>query len=193
MSALARVTVIGPNGAGKTTFASELAALLGARHVELDALYWGPGWRPHDDFVDRVRAVAEHPAWVADGNFAAARAVLWPRSDSVVWLDYSFALSFGRALRRTAARVIHREALWSDNRESIWRVLFNPETVLWWVIRTHARKRREFGTLMADPANAHIRFIVLKTPGEAAAFLHRLRAARSGTRNPGTAPAAARS
>jgi adenylate kinase family enzyme len=185
MSGLTRVTVVGTSGAGKTTFASELAALLGTPHVELDALYWGPNWRPRDDFVERVRAVAAQPAWVADGNFAAARAVLWPRSDSVIWLDYSFALTFGRALRRTAARVVRRQALWADNRESIWRVLFNTDTVLWWVIRTHARKRREIAKLMADPANAHIRFLVLRTPDDAIAFLHQLRAARDRREEPG--------
>ncbi|HCU2021331.1 TPA: AAA family ATPase [Pseudomonas aeruginosa] len=39
-----RVVVVGTSGAGKSTFSAALAARLGCTHVELDRLYWGPGW-----------------------------------------------------------------------------------------------------------------------------------------------------
>lgn len=55
-----RIIVIGTSGAGKTTLAGRIAARLGIEHVEIDALYHGPGWTPRSAFLDDVRALA---AW----------------------------------------------------------------------------------------------------------------------------------
>jgi adenylate kinase family enzyme len=38
-----RVLVAGTSGAGKTTLASRVAALLDLPHIEIDALFHGPG------------------------------------------------------------------------------------------------------------------------------------------------------
>ena len=40
-----RIAVIGTSGAGKTTFSRRLAGVLGAPHIELDAINWGANWR----------------------------------------------------------------------------------------------------------------------------------------------------
>ena len=55
-----RVVVIGIGGSGKTTFAGRLAVQLGVPHVELDSLYWLPGWtiRDHEDFREAVEQAA---------------------------------------------------------------------------------------------------------------------------------------
>ncbi len=52
------MSVVGSAGAGKTTFARALAARLGLAHVELDAIFHGPGWAPAEpeDFRRRVAA-----------------------------------------------------------------------------------------------------------------------------------------
>lgn len=53
-----RIIVIGTSGAGKTTLAGRISARLGIDHIEIDALYHGPGWTPRPEFLADVRALA---------------------------------------------------------------------------------------------------------------------------------------
>jgi adenylate kinase family enzyme len=180
-SDLSRVVVVGTSGAGKTTFARTLAEILGVPHIELDALHWGANWSIRADFVERAAQAAAQPCWVVDGNYRAVSEHVWPRATAFVWLNYSFAHTFGRALRRTARRLWSRERLWAGNRESLARALFDREGVLWWVIRTHARRRREYRALFMQPEYAQRGVLEFAAPRAAEEFLRALRA-NAGTR-----------
>jgi len=140
---LARVVVVGTSCAGKTTFARRLAS---TQEVELDSLYRGSGWIPRPDFQEAVRCT------------------------SIVWLDYSFARVFSRALRRTARRVVTGERLPDGNRETISGALFDREAAPWLVVRTHGR-RRELPELFRQPQYGHASVIRLGTPAAAETFL----------------------
>jgi len=72
---LDRVAVIGTTGSGKTIFARRLAAALDAPHVELDALYWGPGWTRRGSFRQDVLDAIRQPRWVVEGTIAPNRGV----------------------------------------------------------------------------------------------------------------------
>jgi adenylate kinase family enzyme len=166
-----RVVVIGSSGAGKTTFARALATMIGGAHVELDALYWGPDWTPHPDFVDRVRRATAVDRWVADGNYHQVRDDLWGRATAIVWLNYSFPLVFGRALLRTARRVLRQETLYAGNRESLLRTLVDPSAVPWWIIRSYRRRRREYRRFFEAGAMPHLELFEVRVPSEGEALL----------------------
>jgi hypothetical protein len=168
---LDRVAVIGTSCCGKTTFARRLAADLGMRHVELDALYWGPFWTPRPGFRDEVQAAAQQQRWVIDGNYSAVRDIVWPRCTAIVWLDYSFARVFSQAIRRTLRRIVARERLHGGNRETIRGAFFEADGIPWWVVRTHGRRRREFPELFPRPEYGHAATIRLPTAAAAEAFL----------------------
>ena len=73
-----RVSVIGTSGSGKTTFAGALAEALGARHVDLDAINWQPGWtdlnaRDPEEFRRRVGDAVAGDVWVSCGNYSKVR------------------------------------------------------------------------------------------------------------------------
>lgn len=171
MSDLTRVVVVGTSASGKTTFARQLAEIIGAPHVELDALHWGPDWTVRADFPERTRDAAAERAWVVDGNYEVVRDVLWSRATAIVWLNFSFRVTFTRAVRRTARRIITGEQLWWGNRETLRNAVFARDAIPWWVIRTHRKRRREMPALMQQREYAHIEFIALNTPSAAAAFL----------------------
>lgn len=168
---LSRVAVIGTSGSGKTTLARRLASHLGTQCVELDSLYWGPGWTPRPDFEAVVLAATQQPRWVIDGNYSRVRDMIWRRCTAVVWLDYSFARVFSRAVRRTVRRVLWGERLYGANQETIRDTLFDAETPLWLVVRTHGRRRREFPELLGRPEYRQAAAIRLHTPAAADRFL----------------------
>jgi adenylate kinase family enzyme/8-oxo-dGTP pyrophosphatase MutT (NUDIX family) len=168
---LSRVVVVGTSCSGKTTLARRLAGILGAQHVELDALYWGREWTPRLDFPKAVSAAVQQERWVIDGNYSAVRDLIWRRCTAIVWLDYSFARVFSRALRRTARRVVTGERLYGGNPETIRNALFDRDGILWWVVRTHAKRRREFLELLRRSEYRHSTLIQFQTPAAAEAFL----------------------
>jgi adenylate kinase family enzyme len=168
---LARVVVVGTSCSGKTMFAGRLATALGVPWCELDSLYWGPAWTPRPDFDERVRAVAQQPCWVIDGNYSRVRDLVWRRCTAIVWLDYSFARVFARAVRRTVWRIGRGERLYGGNRETVTGALFDLEAPLWLVVRTHGRRRRNFPDLFGRPEYGHASVIRLRTPAMGEAFL----------------------
>ena len=171
-----RFHIIGSSGSGKTTFARRLAERLGLPHVELDALHLGPDWTPVDRevFAQRVRDATEGDGWVCDGNYSAVRPMIIERADVVVWLDLPLRTCLRRVIRRTIRRIRHREELWHGNRET-WRSLVGGDSLLWWVITQHRRKRRDYAALLEGPQARHLTVHRFATSHEANRWLNGLR------------------
>ena len=167
-----RVNVVGTSCSGKTTLARDLARRLAAPCVEFDALFWGPGWTavPAEVFRDRLTSALAAERWVADGGYAAVRDITWARADTVVWLDYPLRTVLGRWARRTVARIRTREEFWpgTGNRESLRNAL-RRDGLLWWILSTHARRRRTMAAAMRDRSD--LRWIRLGSPSQAERWL----------------------
>lgn len=172
-----RINVVGTSCSGKTTLARALAERLDLPCVELDAHYWGPAWTPVPDdvFRARVEAATAGQRWVIDGGYSPVRHLTWGRADTVVWLDYPLPVVLGRWLRRTVRRVRSGDEFWpgTGNRETIRNVL-RRDGLLWWILRTHRRRRRSMSAGLA--ARPDLRGIRLRSPAEADRWLRSLRA-----------------
>jgi len=175
-----RVSVVGSAGSGKTTTARRIAQRLDIPHVELDALYWGPGWTPapRQVFRARITGVVRSEAWVVDGNYSKARDIVWSRAEMVVWLDYALPVILGRLVRRTVHRSIRREELWNGNRESLRQSLFSRESIVLWALKTYRRHRKEYSALLERPEYAHLKVVHLRSPRSARSWLAVLPAVR---------------
>lgn len=170
---VSRIVVVGTSCAGKSTFAQQLASTSGCPRIELDALHWGANWqpKPSEEFRRLVVEAASARAWVADGNYGVVRELLWPRAQTIIWLNYSYPRVLWRAVKRTIRRCITREQLWHGNRESVWRSFFTKESILVWVATTHHRRRREFAALRAAGPFQHLSWVEFRHPEQAAQWL----------------------
>ncbi len=168
-----RIVVVGTSGSGKTVLARRLAQRLAIPYVELDALYWGPGWSamPLQSFRQRVTSALEGAAWVVDGNYSKVRDLVWCRADSLVWIDYALPVVMWRLIARTLGRAVTGEELWGGNRERLATALCSRESIFLWAIKMYRRYRREYPVLLGQPEYAHLRLVRLRSPRATRAWL----------------------
>jgi adenylate kinase family enzyme len=159
---------MGTTCSGKSTLARALAERLGVPYLELDALYWGPGWtKPEkEEFRRRVEPFVRGEAWVVDGNYTSTLGdLVLRRADTVVWLDLPLARILWRVTGRTLGRVVRRTELWSGNRET-WRNAFlSRDSLFIWAVQTHGRFRRRLPDRLATEF-ANVRLVRLRSPRE---------------------------
>jgi adenylate kinase family enzyme len=139
--------VIGSTGSGKTTFARALAEKLGVPHVEIDALFWQPGWvmTSAEELRAKVEAALGDGGWVVDGNYTSRLGTfVLDQADQVVWLDLPLRTTWRRLFRRTVRRLRMREEIWGTNRESFRNAFLSRNSILVYALETHrsARRRR---------------------------------------------------
>ena len=158
---LRRVRVVGTSGSGKTTFARRLARALDAPYVELDEVFWGPGWVKRDvaEAHADLRARTAGPVWVVDGNWDSRLGDLLDGADAVVWLDHPRRTVMARVVRRTLRRGILREELWHGNRESLanLRYLDPEQNIVRWSWTSYPRVRARYAARSDDPRMVRLR------------------------------------
>ena len=172
-----RVVVIGTSCSGKTTLARRVAEAIGAPHIELDAINWGPGWSetPTEEFRREVRLRVLGPRWVVDGNYSKVQDIVWSRATDAIWLNYSFPVVFGRALGRTFRRILFRERLYNENRESFRNTFLSRNSILWWVVTTFRRRKKQYRDLFGNGAFPELSLTELRRPREAEQLVRSLR------------------
>ena len=114
-----RVLVIGSPGAGKIHARDAARARGSACRFTISICTIGSragSTATTAEARERVRALAETPEWVMDGNFAETFDLRMPRADTLVWLDYPRATCIRRILLRT------HQGLWQAEAGSARRV-----------------------------------------------------------------------
>jgi hypothetical protein len=173
-----RIVVIGVTGCGKSMLAEKLSQKLGLEFIELDALFWKPGWVESDreEFRQKVNRATCAPAWALAGNYSYARDLIWPRAEALVWLDYSFWLVFGRLVKRTLQRWYTKEPLWGTNTERLLPQLklWSKESLFYWQVHSYRKHKRLYPVLLASPEYSHLRVYHFRNPHETEVWLDSL-------------------
>lgn len=173
-----RIVVIGRTGSGKTTLARELAAALNVPHVELDALYFGPDFStvPLSVLRERTSVAITGDRWVTDGNKSSVRDIVWPRADTIIWLDYPLAISLWRLGRRALWRtsVLRSQAAEGNERTKLPKQLISAAKGVLTALRSHTGQRREYPKMFAKPENQHLAILRLRSPRATRRWLARV-------------------
>ena len=173
-----RIVIVGTTSSGKSTLAKAISDKFGHDFIELDALHWEPNWREarEEVFLDRVDKATRSPIWVVAGNYHVTRDLVWPRAETVIWLDYSLWRIFWQLTRRTFNRWWHQELLWGTNYENLWvhLKLWSDESLFHWLFKTYWRRKRETPMLLALPEHRHLKLIHFKRPKETEEWLKSL-------------------
>jgi adenylate kinase family enzyme len=173
-----RIVIIGRTGSGKTTLARELAAALDMPHVELDALYFGPDFStvPLAVLRERTSAALAGNRWVTDGNKSAVRDLVWPRADTIIWLDYSLVVSLWRLGKRALWRtsVLRAQAAETGEKRKLPKQFLSGARGVLRALRSHMGQRREYPKLFAQPENQHLAVVRLGSPRATHRWLSRV-------------------
>lgn len=173
-----RLVVIGVTSSGKSTLAQRLAKRFNLNLVELDALHWEPNWQsaPLEVFRLRVERATRAERWIVAGNYHIVRDLVWPRAESVIWLDYPFLTVLWQLTGRTFHRWWTQELLWGTNRESVWDHfrLWSKDSLFNWLFQTYWRRKREYPMLLSQPEHQHLSLTRLRSPNETEEWLARL-------------------
>jgi hypothetical protein len=163
-----RILILGRTGSGKTTLARELAAVLDMPHVELDSLYFGPDFStaPLSLLRERTSAAIAGDRWVTDGNKRAVRDLVWPRADTIIWLDYPVHVSLWQLAKRARTRTsaLSAQAAQTGRWTALPRQLLAAARGVLTALRSHRGQRREYPRLFAEPANQHLAVARLRSP-----------------------------
>lgn len=145
--------------------------------LELDSVFHQPGWEPKPDelFQWEVATFVEGDRWVVDGNYTShgVARLVWPRADTIVWMDLPRSLIMPRVIRRTLRRVITREELWNGNREP-WTNLYSPnpeKNIIVWAWTRYGHTRDKYETIASDGSWSHLRVARLRSAAQVDAFV----------------------
>ena len=174
-----RIHVVGNSCSGKSVLGKQLATALQVPFVELDALNWRPGWvglneTNPEEFERLIARATDGDGWVVAGSYMSfSQRVFWPRLETVVWLDLPMYQLIWRVLRRSWTRWRSKELLWGTNYERFWPQLMvwnKEDSLVWWIVTQHGRKRRDMRAYMSKPRWQHIQFLRLESSAEVEVF-----------------------
>lgn len=168
-----RIIIIGTSCSGKTTLGGQLSVVLKIPHIELDDIHWRPGWVeiPNEEMRELVLKEMKNDTWIVVGNYGSVRDIIWPRADTIIWLNYPFKTVFYRALKRTLRRVFVKDVICNGNVETFRRSFLSRDSILLWVLTTYYPRKRDTPELLQSPENSHLKIIEFKNPAQTKKFL----------------------
>ena len=172
-----RIAIIGATGSGKTTLAQQLVDDLDLPLIELDAMHWMPGWteKPWPEIRAEIDPLTQQECWITDGNYSQLRDLIWPRADTIIWLDYPFMMIFFRLFKRSLQRAFLNIELWNGNRERFRDNFFSRDSLFLWLIKSRSKQKLTYPKAFKESQHAHLQVLRFTHPKQTDRWLNSLR------------------
>lgn len=172
-----RIAIIGATGSGKTTLVQQLGDALDLPVIELDSLHWMSGWteKPWDEIRAELDPLTQQERWITDGNYSQVRDLIWPRADTIIWLDYPFLTIFFRLLIRSLQRAFLNVELWNGNRERFRDNFLSRDSLFIWLFKSRRKQRVNYPKAFMEPAHTHLQVLRFTHPKQTERWLNSLR------------------
>jgi len=172
-----RIAVIGATGSGKTTLAQRLGSVLDLKVIELDAHHWMPDWseKPWPEIRTELDPLTRQDNWIVDGNYSQLRDLIWPRSDTIIWLDYPFLQIFLRLFVRTLKRVFLKVELWNGNRERFRDNFLSRDSLFLWLLKSRPKHKKNYPLALQEPQHAHLQILRFTHPRQTERWLNMIK------------------
>lgn len=167
-----RIVVFGASGSGKTSFGRWLGGQLALPFIDLDDVYWHPGWieSPMPEFRAAVDRITSGRQWVLTGNYSKARDLIWPHADTLIWLDLPLLRVLWRTTRRALRQARTGELICNGNRQTVAALVTGRDSLLGYTLRTYHSNRRTWPLALRLPEHAHAAVVRLRSPNQVAAW-----------------------
>jgi len=169
-----RAVIVGPTCSGKSTLAQRMANLMGSKHIELDAIFWGPDWSERDpgQFREIISKLIKNDSWVVDGNYKTVRDIVLSKATALIWLNYSFPRVFYRAFSRTTKRIVRKEKLFSGNTETFRSQFLSKDSLLLWLIKSYRPVQKLYRKLFDGQSLTHLNLTEFNHPSQTEEFIN---------------------
>ncbi len=167
-----RIVVFGASGSGKTTLGRWLSGQFDLPFTDLDDVFWRPQWieSPIAEFRAKVADIACGQRWIVAGNYSKVRDLLWPRADTLVWLDLPLLQVLWRTTVRASRQSWTGESICNGNRQTLTALVRPPNSLLGYTLRNHHARRHAWPAALRQPQHAHAAVVHLRSPAEVAAW-----------------------
>ena len=106
--------------------------------------------------------------------YSAVRDLVWPRADTVIWLDYPLIVNIWRLTRRNLWRILAREELYHGNRESFRTHFLSRDSLYVWAVQSYRRHPQQWAELLRGGNYPHLATLRLRSPGATRRWLARV-------------------
>ncbi len=98
-----KIVIVGVSASGKSTFARKLSEKIKLPLFLMDSIMWNPGWEyiGDEETVKKLEEISSKNEWIIEGYISTkARAFVFERADTIIYLDYPALTATIRYLKR---------------------------------------------------------------------------------------------
>ena len=144
-----KISIIGTSCSGKTYLGKLLSEQMGYPFLDIDDVYWLPGWtkaKP-ETVRKKIQQHVAQDAWVIVGNaHSDSQKLIWPHVDTLIWLDIPLYILLWRGIKRSLQNILLKRELCNGNFETVHK-FFSKTSIVFWILQSFKKRKQAYGNI----------------------------------------------